>query len=213
MSAKFDRNSSSRKEQFHRHKPVDYKQRAESRHALSVTTFFWIYFDTRAFAGLSGVAQICNCKIGRDDATHVLVADGASTRIDVETCAFRVLRSPRDAYIESFRSCFPLVSSHPAPRLSDSLKSLFWCDQISFSNPLAHNLKRRMCAGSIISLCDITETFDGISNSFIEYFPHLPHPAAAAAEINKEVLDPDLFLIENATHTNHLDNKKIGVYE
>jgi hypothetical protein len=128
-------------------------------------------------------------------------------RIDVETCAFRVAHIPRDACIESSRSCSRLVAVHPSSNLSDSLRSLFCCDQISFSNPLVHNLKRRMCAGSIISLCDITESYEGISNSFTEYFPHLPHPAAAAADIDKEVVDPELFVITDGNNAHYLDIK------
>lgn len=154
----------------------------------------FIILDKMIFAGLSGVVQVSNCKIGKDDATHMLVADGTSSRIDVETCTIRVARSSLDAHTETTRSCFHLIAGHPVSKLSDGLKSLFWCDQISSSNPLVHNLKRRLHSGSIISLCDVTETLDELSSSFIQSFPHLPNPAAAAAaEIEKESDDPALF--------------------
>jgi hypothetical protein len=144
---------------------------------------------THSFAGLSGVAQVTNCKIGKGSDNHVLVADGASTRIDVESCFIRLKNYPQDAYVEQKKSCFQLVSRPLTSKLSDALKSAIWCDHISFSNPLLqHSMKRRMSTGSVISLCDVSEDKGVVFDSFIQNFPHLPQPATAAAEIEKEKL-------------------------
>lgn len=144
----------------------------------------------------------------------MLVADGATSRIDVETCAIRVKRSPREAHTEPARSCFHLIAGHPVSKLSDALKSLFWCDQISSTNPSVQNFKRRLHSGSIISLCDVTESLDEISNSFVQNFPHLPQPAAAAAEIVKESDEPASFSTKDETipHS-RVHNVQIGIYE
>jgi hypothetical protein len=136
---------------------------------------------TYACTGLCGVAQVSNCKIGKGTDAHVLVSYGASTRIDAETCAIRVKGIPLEI-LEPTKSCFQLMSRHSTSKLSDVMRSALWCDHISFSNPLLQRgMKRRMSAGSVISLCDISEDLDCISNSFTQNFPHLPPPAVAAA--------------------------------
>ena len=121
----------------------------------------------------------------------MLVADGASARIDVETCAIRVTRCPSEGHSGPTRSCYQAIPGCSVSKVGDSLKSVLSCDLISFSNPLLqHNIKRRMSAGSVISLCEITEDSDSISDSFTAHFPHLPEPAAAAAgEIEKDIID------------------------
>jgi hypothetical protein len=125
----------------------------------------------------------------------LLVADGPSSRIDVETCAIRVKQSAKDRQVESARS--QLIARHSTLKLSNALKSLFCCDQISFSNPLLqHGMKRRMSTGSIISVCDVSEDCSQFFDSFSRNFPHLPEPAATAAEIEKEI-DNSLFTVSN----------------
>jgi len=139
--------------------------------------------------GLCAVAQVSNCKIGNGTDAHVLVADGASTRIDVETCAIRVKCGP-DTHEEARKSCFHLISRPSNSKLSDSMKSALSCDHISFSNPvLQPSIKRRMSTGSVISLCDVSEDLGRISDSFTHNFPHLPQPASAAAAISFENFD------------------------
>jgi hypothetical protein len=153
----------------------------------------YILHQTHDCSGLCGVAQVSNCKIGKENMTPLLVADGASARIDVETCAIRVSRSLSEGHLGPTRSCFQVIPGHSASKVSDALKSILSCDHISFSSPLVHhNMKRRMSAGSIISLCEITEDSPCvISDSFTAHFPHLPEPAAAAtAEIEKEIIHP-----------------------
>ena len=144
---------------------------------------------TYSCTGLCGVAQVSNCKIGNGTGAHVLISDGASTRIDAETCAIRVRGSPMEIH-EPTKSCFQIMSRHPTSKLSEFLKSALWCDHISFSNPLSQRgMKRRMSSGSVISLCDISEDLDCIPDSFTQNFPHLPPPASTVAQIEKRYTD------------------------
>jgi hypothetical protein len=123
----------------------------------------------------------------------LLVADGPSSRIDVETCAIRV----KDIQVEPARSRFQPIARHSSLKLSNALESLFCCDHISFFNPsLQHSMKRRMSMGSIISICDVSEDSSVFFDSFSQNFPHLPEPAAKAAEIEKET-NSSLFTIAN----------------
>jgi hypothetical protein len=132
------------------------------------------------------VAQVSNCKIITEHTAPLLVADGASSRIDVEMSSICVKQLPQDTRAEQINLQFENVPRQYSSKMSDTLKSFICCDRILFSNSLLqHNVKRRFSAGSIISLCDVSENLGHVFESFTENFPHLPEPAAGNMTIEK----------------------------